>query len=70
MMADDSPSFAFYGDVSKSNMDVGGRVEEITRRVPDFARWCAEHPEEQSDRMDRLFTVPYFDGSPSCGSLK
>lgn len=55
--AEDRPSFAFYGDVPKSNMDADGRVEEITRRAPAFARWCAEHPEEQSDRLDRLTTV-------------
>ena len=55
--ADDRPSFAFNGDVPKNSMDASGRVEEISRRTPYFARWCAEHPEEQTDRMDRLATV-------------
>ncbi len=55
--ADDRPSFAFYGDVPKNKMDADGRLDEITRRAPHFARWCAEHPEEQSDRIDRLVTV-------------
>jgi hypothetical protein len=55
--ADGRPSFAFYGHVPKNNMDASGRVVEITARAPYFARWCADHPEEQSDRMDRLTTV-------------
>jgi hypothetical protein len=55
--ADDRPSFAFYGDVPKSNMDADGRVGEVTRRAPDFTRWCEDHPEDQSDRLDRLTTV-------------
>lgn len=55
--ADDRPSFAFYGDIPKNNMDAGSRIEEITERAPHFAQWCLVHPEEQTDRMDRLTTV-------------
>jgi len=51
------PSFAYWGNVSKSTMDAAGRQQEITTRAPDFARWCTEHPDEESDRMDRLLTV-------------
>lgn len=55
--ADDRPSFAYYGDVPRSNMNADGRIEAIISRAPDFAKWCENHPDEQSDRMDRLVTV-------------
>jgi len=55
--ADDRPSFAYWGDVPKSHMDANGRLHEIALRAPEFARWCANHLDEESDRMDRLVTV-------------
>jgi PLD-like domain len=55
--AGDRPSFAYWGNVPKSKMDADDRLHEITTRAPEFARWCAEHSDEESDRMDRLITV-------------